>query len=214
VYRRHVLTSLFVLAFAAGNTSAQSPDWYAGGRLAWVSSGTTSEELGDTGGALVLESAFGVEVNSTVLISDAFAIEFSAGASVPRLEIDGGDWDQLDAGGLWLVPLTAIAQYHPPIYGQWDPYVGLGVTWIVPIYRQPNAVTEAGIQELEFEGGLGMAAQLGVNYHLDHRWYANADLRYLGASLDARVRTDGGDLPTVTMNVKPFVVSLGFGYKF
>jgi outer membrane protein len=182
--------------------------------LSWVDSGTTSEELGDTGGSLVLDSAFGAEFDATMLFADNLAIEFSVAASVPGLAIDGGDWDGLDAGGLWLVPLTAIAQYHPPIYGLWDPYVGLGVTWIVPYYRQPNAVTEAGIEEIEFDGGLGFAAQLGLNYHLDHRWFANVDLRYLGASLDARVRTDEGDLPPVSLDVKPLVISLGLGYKF
>jgi outer membrane protein W len=162
----------------------------------------------------VLDSGLGAEVNATLLVSDRLALEFSIGASVPQLTFDGGDWDGIEAGGVWLVPLTAVLQYHHPIFGQWDPYGGLGVTWIGPIYRQTNAVTEAGVQELEFEGGLGLAVQLGINYHLDHRWYANIDLRYLGASLDARVRTDEGDLPAVALDVKPILFSLGFGYKF
>jgi outer membrane protein W len=214
VFRRLIAPSLFVLGLAAGSASAQSPGWYAAGRLSWVSSGTTSGELGDKGSALKLRSGLGAEINGTLLFSGNFAVEFSAGASVAELTFDGGDWSGIDAGGLWLVPLTAVVQYHFPVYGQWDPYGGLGLTWIMPVYRQPNAVTEAGIQELEFEGELGPAAQLGVNYHMDHRWYANIDLRYLGSSLDARVRTDEGDLPPVTLNVKPLVISLGFGYKF
>lgn len=214
MFRRLLIPTLFCLILAAGSVSAQSPEWHVGGRLSWVDSSSTSGEVGDTGSNLVLDSGLGFEVNTTLLISDTFAVEFSAGASIPELAFDGGDWDDVDAGGLWLVPLTAIAQYHFPIYGQWDPYLGLGMTWIVPIYRQTNAVTEAGIEELVFEGGLGVAAQLGVNYHMDHRWYANVDFRYLGASLDARMRTEEGDLPPVTMNVKPLVVSLGFGYKF
>jgi outer membrane protein W len=49
---------------------------------------------------------------------------------------------------------------------------------------------------------------------MDNRWYLNIDLRYLGTSLDAQVRTDEGDLPTVTLDAKPLVISLGFGYKF
>lgn len=214
MFRRLLIPSLLLFAFTAGSASAQSQEWYVGGRLSWVGSSSTSGELGDTGSELVLDSGFGAEINSTLLISDRFAVEFSAGVSVAELALEDGVWDGIDAGGVWLVPLTAIAQYHHPIYGQWDPYVGLGVTWIVPIYRQANAVTEAGIEELEFEGSLGLAAQLGVNYQMDHKWYANIDLRYLGSSLDVRVRTDEGDLPPVTMDVNPFVISLGIGYKF
>jgi outer membrane protein len=59
-----------------------------------------------------------------------------------------------------------------------------------------------------------VAAQIGANYQMDNRWYLNIDLRYLGTSLDAQVRTDEGDLPTVTLDAKPLVISLGFGYKF
>lgn len=214
MFRRFLVPTLLLIPLAAVSASAQSPELYVGGRLSWVDSGSTSGELGDTGSELVVDSGLGIEANATLLFSERFAFEFSAGASVPGLTFDGGDWDGIDAGGLWLVPLIAAVQYHHPIYGQWDPYVGLGVAWIVPSYRQTNSVTEAGIEEIEFEGGPGVAAQLGVNYHMDHKWYANIDLRYLGSSLDVRVRTDEGDLPPVTMDVNPFVFSLGFGYKF
>jgi outer membrane protein W len=59
-----------------------------------------------------------------------------------------------------------------------------------------------------------VAAQLGVNYQMDHRWYVNVDLRYFGTLLDARVRTEEEDFPTVTLDIKPLVISIGFGYKF
>ena len=197
-----------------GSVSAQSPEWRYGGRVSWVNNGTTSEELGDTGGTLDLQSGLGVEFDATVMFSDRFGVEFSIGASAPRLHINGGDWDDIDAGRVWLVPLTAIAQYHHPVYGPWDPYVGLGVSWVAPFYNTPTDVKEAGIERLEFEGGAGVAAQIGVNYQMDNRWYANIDLRYFGTSIDAQVRTDEGDLPTVKLDMKPVVISLGFGCKF
>jgi outer membrane protein len=115
---------------------------------------------------------------------------------------------------VWLVPVNAIAQYHPPVYGPWDPYIGIGVSWVAPFYDPSAELSDAGVDTLDLEGGAGVAGQLGVNYQLDHRWYANIDLRYSGTSLDARVRTDEEDFPTVTLDITPFVVSLGFGYKF
>ena len=204
---------LFVLA-AAASASAQSPEWRYGGRVSWVNAATTSQELGDTGGTLDLRSGIGVEFDAILMFSDRFGVELSVGASAHRLHIDGGDWGDIDAGRVWLVPLNAIAQYHHPVYGPWDPYIGLGISWVAPFYKMSNDVKDAGIEKIEFEGGAGVAAQIGVNYQMDNRWYVNMDLRYLGTSIDAQVRTDEGDLPTVKLDIKPLVVSLGFGYKF
>lgn len=212
--RRILFSTIFILFAAAGIASAQSPEWRWGGRVSWVNADATSQEMGATGGALKLHSGFGFELDGTLMFSDRFGVELSAGASVHRLCVIGGDWGDIDAGKLWLVPLTAIAQYHHPVYGPWDPYVGLGVTWSAPFFRLSQDASEAGVDQMEFEGGPAIAAQIGVNYQLDNRWYANLDLRYFGTTIDAQVRIEEGDLPTVTLDAKPLVVSLGFGYKF
>lgn len=212
--RRILFSTIFILFAAAGIASAQSPEWRWGGRVSWVNADATSQEMGATGGALKLHSGFGFELDGTLMFSDRFGVELSAGASVHRLCVIGGDWGDIDAGKLWLVPLTAIAQYHHPVYGPWDPYVGLGVTWSAPFFSLSQDASEAGVDQMEFEGGPAIAAQIGVNYQLDNRWYANLDLRYFGTTIDAQVRIEEGDLPTVTLDAKPLVVSLGFGYKF
>lgn len=212
--QRILIASACILLTAAGFASAESPQWRYGGRLSWVSAGTTSDPIDDSGSALDLSSGLGAEFDATLMFSDLFGVEFSIGASAHRLEVTGGDVGTVDAGRLWLVPLTAIGQYHVPIYGPWGPYVGLGVTWALPLDGKSGDAEEAGIEEMEFEGGLAGVVQIGVNYQMDNRWYANIDLRYTGTSLDAQVRTLEEDLPTVTLNAKPFVISLGFGYKF
>jgi outer membrane protein len=179
-----------------------------------VNADATSEELGDTGGALTLHSGWGLELDATLMFSARFGVELSIGASAHRFCLSGGDWGDIDGGKVWLVPVNAIAQYHPPVYGPWDPYIGVGFSWVPPIYNGSGELSDAGVTDLDLDGGVGVAAQLGINYQMDHRWYANIDLRYSGTSLDARVRTEEEDFPTVTLDIKPLTVSLGFGYKF
>ena len=212
--RRILFSTVFILVAVAGIASAQSPEWRWGGRVSWVNADAASEDLGATGGALKLHSGFGFELDGTLMFSDRFGVELSAGASIHRLCVIGGDWGDIDAGKLWLVPLTAIAQYHHPVYGPWDPYVGLGLTWAAPFYKESGDANDAGIEGIELDGGPAIAAQIGANYQLDNRWYANIDLRYSGTSVDAQVRTDGENLPTVQLDVEPLAISLGFGYKF
>ena len=212
--RRLLIPLIIVVLGATATASAQAPEWRYGGRVSWISASTISPELADTGGVLNLRSGLGVEFDATLTFSERFGVELSVGASAHQLSVSGGDWGNIDAGWVWLVPLTAIAQYHHPIYGPWDPYLGLGISWVAPFYRLSSDLSDTSVERLEFEGGAGVAAQIGANYQMDNRWYLNIDLRYLGTSLDAQVRTDEGDLPTVTLDAKPLVISLGFGYKF
>ena len=214
--RRRIITLVLMGSLAAaGTAAAQTVEWRYGGRLLYLSTDATSDELGDTGYHFDVGSSLGLEFDAAVMFSNSFAAEFSIGGAAPRLKAVGGDCcPTIDAGRLWLVPLTATAQYHPQIYGPWYPYVGLGITWIVPLYSLSDDLRAAGLNDVDFEGSLGLAAQAGFNYQMDNRWYLNFDLKYLGASLEARAKTDEEDIPTVTLDINPFVIGLGVGYKF
>ena len=214
--KRSVFLSFLLAIFVGvtGAADAQTPEWRLGGRAQWVSAGATSAELGTTGSRLDLGSGPGLEFDATVMFSDLIGAEFSIGASYHRLDLVGGDWNGIDGGPVWLVPLTAIAQYHVQVYGPWDPYFGLGITWIQPFSSLSSELRDAGVEDLDLKGGIGVAAQAGVNYQMNNRWYANLDISYLGASIDATVTTDKGDLPTVELDIKPWVFAIGLGYKF
>lgn len=205
-----------VLIATAGSAAAQVADWQFGGRLLYVKASTTSEELGDTENRLNFDSGIGVEVDATVKFSRLFRAEFSAGLSGHNLSVSepGCNCGDVDGGTALVIPLTVLGQYHLPVYGDWDPYVGIGFTWAIPIYDTSTAMNDAGIESLELEGGGGFAAQIGANYQMNNRWYANVDIRYLGYSLEARMTTTDGDLPMVELNTKPWVIGVGMGYQF
>jgi outer membrane protein len=213
--RIHVLLSMAIgLAFAAGSATAQTADWRFGGRALWVNAATTSQVLESTGISLDLRSGPGAEIDATLMFSDRFAAEFSIAGSAHRLDLADGDGNCTDCGLVWLVPLTVIGQYHYPVYGPWDPYVGLGVTWIAPFRSGSCDLADAGLEGLDLEGEPAFEVQLGVNYQMDNRWYANIDLRYSGASIDARATTEDRDVPPVTLDINPFVIGIGVGCKF
>ena len=214
--KRLIFVSFLLAIFvgAAGTADAQTPEWRYGGRVLWVGAGTISGELGDTGSRPDLSSGPGLEFDATAMFSDVIGVELSVGVSGHRLDLVGGDWNGIDGGWVWLMPLTALAQYHLQVYGPWDPYFGLGITWVQPFSSLSSDLQDAGVEDLDVKGGAGLAAQIGTNYQMNSRWYANVDISYLGASIESTVRTDEGDLPTVTLDIKPWVFALGFGYKF
>ena len=210
--RRSLLASIAILVATASASAQQTTGWRYGGRVSWVNAAAEAE-LGDPGNELALRSGIGFEFDAGLVFSDRFGVELSAGVSTHELHATGA-WGEIDGGRVWLVPLRALAQYHQPVYGPWDPYVGLGIAWTLPLYDLSADLSDAGVERLEIDASVSLAAQLGVNYQLDNRWYANIDFSYMGTSLEARVRTEDGDLPPATLDIAPFAISLGFGYRF
>ncbi len=212
--RRSIPALLFALIAVPAMSIAQTSEWRLGGRVLYVSAEATSEIVGDTGYQLKLDSGPGIEFDANVMFSERFGAEFSIGTSAHRLKAIETDCCSLDGGRVWLVPITAIALYHHPIYGEWDPYIGLGVGWYPPFYSISGDLQNTDVERLDFDGEVGLAFQIGVNYQLDNRWYANFNLRSTQVALEARVTSSGTDYPPVKLNINPFTIGLGIGYKY
>jgi len=216
VQRKLTVLCLWLLLTLAVTVSAQDAEWRQGGRLLYVTGGTTSQEVGETGGRLDLGAGFGAEYLAVARFSEMFSAEFSIGATAQDLTVVGDEicCGGIDGGRVWLFPLTALGQFHIPIYGKWDPYVGIGAAWTIPYYKLSNDLENTEVEDIDFKGRLGLAAQAGVNYTLNNRWFANLDVRYLGVSLEAEVSLDDGEVDTVDLDIKPWVIGFGFGYRF
>jgi len=210
-------TVIFCAIVVGGRTvAAQDAEWRLGGRALYVSGAATSPEVGNTGGSLQLEAGGGLEFDAVASFSEMFAVEFTVGATLQSLNVTGTDTccGGIDGGWVWLFPVTAVAQFHIPVYGKWDPYLGIGVAWTYPYDDLSSEIKDFGAQDIDFKSTVGLAAQGGVNLALNNRWYANLDVRYLGVSLEATVRTDDGELEPVDLDTKPWVFGIGFGYRF
>lgn len=214
--KKLLLSCCVALLAAASVGSAQDAEWRQGGRLLSVTGGTTSQEVGDSGGMLNLGAGFGAEYFATARFTEMFSAEFTAGAAVQDLTVVGKGicCGGIDGGRVWLFPLTALGQFHIPIYGPWDPYVGAGAAWTIPYYNISTDLENTGVDDVDFKGTLGFAAQAGVNYTLNNRWYVNLDVRYLGVSLEADVSLEDGEVGTVDLDTKPWVIGFGFGHRF
>jgi len=216
MYRRLTAACFCALLVWATTVSAQDAEWRLGGRALYMSGSTSSPEVGNTGAGLDLSAGGGLEFVAVARFSEMFAAEFTVGATLQSLTVVGDNIGigDVDGGWVWLFPLTALGQFHIPVYGPWDPYLGVGVAWTYPYADLSSDIKNAGVKDIDFKGTVGLAAQGGVNYSLSNRWYANFDIRYLGVSLEATVTTDDGKLEPVDLDIKPWVFGIGFGYRF
>ena len=206
------LAAALVLAPIA--VGAEQGDAEVGFRLLYVTgSATGAGTLGETGSSPTLSSGPGFEADWVLWPLDELTVELSAGVSIHSLGTRGGSLDGLDGGELWRIPLSAVAQYRPDLHGPFDPYVGLGFVFNVTTSTGSSAFEES-YPDADFSNDLDLVAQVGVNYELDVRWSANLDLRYMGMRTTGTYTAVDGSSQEIDFDLNPWVVGLGFRYRY
>ncbi len=195
---------------------AQEPTWRIGGRALAVSADAVSGQVGESGLVLGLESGPGLELEGTMVVHPRVSAALTVGGSAHELRAIGGDTGccGIDGGTAWLVPITATVRYHPPVFGAWDPYFGIGAGWLGAFASISDDLEATGVDELDLEAGAGLVAQAGVNYAVGPDWYLNLDIRYLAATVEARFRSGGELVPPVELELDPWLFGFGIGWQF
>lgn len=106
----------------------------------------------------------------------------------------------------WVLPPVITVQYHFNPKGRLSPYVGAGVNYML-FYSgsDKNGFT------VDLDDGFGLALQAGVDYALSGKYSLNADVKKIFFETDADI--NNGALKS-KVDLNPWVVSLGAGYKF
>ena len=97
-------------------------------------------------------------------------------------------------------------QYHFAPTAKVSPYVGAGANYML-FYSGKN---KNGFQ-FKVDNGFGDALQAGVDVAMTGRWTLNADLKKIFFQTKA---TDTKAGLKTTVNLDPWVASVGFGYRF
>jgi outer membrane protein len=101
------------------------------------------------------------------------------------------------------LPPHLMVQYHFPM-GAFKPYVGLGLN----MTRFWDVDLPAGI-DIE-RTSWGASVQLGMDYEISKQWYLNADVKKTWIGTDVLV----GGAAVDTLNIDPWLIGLGAGYRF
>jgi outer membrane protein len=110
-----------------------------------------------------------------------------------------------DAGSIRALPPTLLAQYHFGSIGALTPYVGAGVN--LTLFSKRSLLDGAARTD---KSSFGLAAQIGADYDLGGQWSLNLDLKYI--DMDTGVHVSGNRIGTLDLN--PWVASVGLGYRF
>ncbi len=108
----------------------------------------------------------------------------------------------------WVLPPVVSLQYHFSPKSRVSPYVGAGVNYML-FYGGDDTT---GF-DTKLDDGFGLALQGGVDVALQGKYSLNVDVKKVFFETDAKVSSPLGALKS-KVDLDPWVVSLGVGYKF
>lgn len=160
-----------------------------------------------TGSQISIDNSIVPEVDFSYFVTDNVAFELIGAVTPHDVNTKTSSAGPLDLGDAWLLPPTLTAQYHFTQFGACKPYLGAGINYTV-FFNEDKGTS---VTDVKYENSFGPALQAGVDYMLGNGWMLNADVKKIWINSD--VKFNGGAI-RADVDINPWVVGVGVGYKF
>ena len=158
------------------------------------------------GGNIDADPDYVPELDFTYFFTDHVAAELIAAVSKHDVGAEGTALGNLDLGDVYALPPTLTLQYHINPHGKFRPYVGAGLGYIAWFNESSGAV-----DDIEYDDGISYALHAGLDIGIDEHWAFNMDVKRLFHDVDAKVN---GGAVTAELDLDPWVIGVGLGYRF
>lgn len=160
------------------------------------------------GGEVKINNESVPEVDFSYFVNDSIAFELILATATHKTSAYNTSLKNLDLGDVSLLPPTLLVQYHHEM-GNFKPYVGAGINYTL-FYGKDTGVAK----NVTYENSLGYALQVGGDYKVAENLYLNFDVKKIFLSTDVEVETYSNGTVKAEVDIDPYVVGLGFGFKF
>ncbi len=158
-------------------------------------------------GSVHLQSESVPEIDFTYFITDSIALELIAATATHTARVYNSSLGNLDLGEVSLLPPTLLLQYHHE-FGKFKPYIGAGVNYTFFYGEDPGQ-----FKGVSYDNSFGWAVQVGADYEIGEKVYLNFDIKRIALSTDVVVNHNGTIVKS-DLDINPYVVGLGVGYRF
>ncbi len=214
--KKLIIASIVALAFGVGSANAQEAfkTAHAGTikldvRATLVSPDEDAPILTAAGAATGLKATVNDSLVPTIGLEYYFSPNVSAeiiAGTAPHTIKAVGPGTNVKVSEIYHVPPTLTAKYHFAPEAKMNPYVGAGLTYIW-------FASEDGKNgfKVDLKDDFGYTLQGGFDYATKGPWSVNVDVKKIFFETNANINA-GALKSKVTLD--PWVVSVGFGYKF
>ncbi|WP_029012081.1 OmpW/AlkL family protein [Niveispirillum irakense] len=168
--------------------------------------------LGNTAipGHVALDSSIIPELDFSYFFTDNIAAELILGTTQHHPKAQATPLGaSVDLGDVWLLPPTLTLQYHFNPKGTVSPYVGAGINYTIFYGEDPGAALDT-----KYDNGFGYALQAGVDFALTEKWSFNVDVKKLWLNTNVKVNAGLPSLIKADVDIDPWLIGVGFGYRF
>ncbi len=233
--KKTVLLCAILGAFAAQNVQAAAGDIVVRLRATNINP-SESSKLGETtdaayGGSpfpasvLYGSSTANLEVDTNTIpeldisyyVTDHIALELIlALGSKHDVKIDTAGAVNQNLGEVNALPPTLTAQWHFMPDQKFDPYVGAGVSYVrfMDNGLRANAPGVGSFPIRVDRSNWGGALQAGLDFNMDDGWLINFDVKKIWVDTDVKLDLGTGYKKIDSLDIDPWVISVGFGKKF
>lgn len=170
----------------------------------------SSKVSSPVGGKIDISNDFIPEVDFSYFFTPNFSLELIAGTTRHSVTDKGSVVGDTHLGTVRLLPPTLTAQWHFLPNERINPYVGAGINYTI-FYDAKNGSQHSGIR---YDDNFGYALQAGVDVNLAGNWYANLDVKKIFLKTTAHVSAAKAIPTTAKVDIDPWIVGFGIGYKF
>lgn len=160
------------------------------------------------GGEVKLNNESVPEVDFSYFVNDSIAFELILATATHKASAYNTSLKNLDLGDVSLLPPTLLVQYHYAM-GNFKPYIGAGINYTL-FYGKDTGVAK----NVTYDNSLGYALQVGGDYKVAENLYLNFDVKKIFLSTDVEVETYSNGTVQAEVDIDPYVMGLGFGFKF
>ncbi|MFM2582095.1 outer membrane protein OmpW [Vibrio campbellii] len=169
----------------------------------------------------ILGSQYELEVNSDTQLGLTFGYMFTDNISLEVLAATPFSHDistdlvGKDIGSTKHLPPTVMVQYYfGDSQSKFRPYVGAGLNYTIFFDEGFNSTGKgAGLSDLKLDDSFGLAANVGVDYMINDKWFLNASAWYANIETEATYKAAGVKQKT-DVEINPWVFMISGGYKF
>jgi outer membrane protein len=146
----------------------------------------------------------------TYFLNDNWAVELFCCFAKHEVQGTGAIAGLGEIADTWIFPPALTAQYHFNSGGTFKPYVGAGLQYIA-FFDEGVGQNRLGAKSVDIDDAVGFTLQAGLDVSIGNGWYLNADVKKTW--LDTEVSWNGTGV-RADVDLDPWVVSAGFGYRF
>lgn len=150
------------------------------------------------------------ELDLSYFVTRNLAFELIAGTTNHAVKDNGTALGNLNLGNVWLLPPTLTAQWHFLPDSKFNPYVGAGLNYTM-FYGVDNSRITSGTS---YRPNFGAAFQFGADYNVTGNWFVNVDVKKILLSTDVKFVALGAVPVRAKVDIDPWLVGLGIGYRF